>query len=66
MQSRVHYTLSILLSILSTKYSLNQLLFSCFELFRQHSKMTSLSLLKPEWIYKMFVAHSNLFALISH
>ena len=37
----------------------------CFELFRQHSEMTSLSLLQPEWIQEKFGEHSNLCQLIS-
>ena len=37
------------LTSLFTKYSLNQLLFLIFELFRQHSEIKSLSLLQPRF-----------------
>ena len=59
-----HWAFFIIL--LFSRYLLNQYLFPfpCFELFRQHSEMTTLTLLQPEWIQKKFVAH-NLCAFIS-
>ena len=61
------YTLSIhlILLLLISKYLLNQFLCPCFELFRQHSEITTLSLLQPERIYKISVPHSNLCAFIN-
>ena len=55
--------ISILL--LFYKYLLNQFLCPCCELLRQHSEMTTVSLLQPERIYKISVPHSNLCAFIS-
>ena len=53
------HTLSIVLEI-TIEYSLNQLIFLCYELYRQHSAMISLSLLQPEWIYTKSLAHSSI------
>ena len=52
------YTLSIVFNIIDiSKYLLNQFLFSCFELLRQH--------LQAEWIHMKFAADCNLCVFIS-
>ena len=54
----------ILILLLFHNYLLNQILCPCLELVRQHSKMTTLSLLQPERIYKISEPQSNLCAFI--